>query len=106
MDEKLENLLKKELSGDFPASLDEEKLHRVVGEKVRELIERDFRQLVNILYQIDVNEQRLKRLLKENEGKDTAAIIAALIIERQREKIKSRREAKHFDNPNDTEEKW
>lgn len=70
------------------------------------LIEKEFQQLVNVLYQIDVNERKLKYLLQENVGEDAAVIIADLIIARQLEKIDSRK-AYGLDNglPSD-EEKW
>lgn len=98
--------LQKELSLELHDLLNEKELQLRVQEKVNELIEHDFGKLVNILYRIDVSEQKLKQLLQSNGDKDAAAIIASLIIERQMEKIKSRHDTKHFDNPDDTEDKW
>ena len=40
---------------------------------------------------IDVDEARLKKLLKDNAGEDAGMIIARLIIERQLQKIVTRR---------------
>lgn len=98
--------LQKELSLELYDRLNEKELQLRVQEKVNELIVHDFGKLVNILYRIDVSEQKLKQLLQSNGDKDAAAIIAGLIIERQMEKIKSRHDTKHFDNTDDTEEKW
>jgi hypothetical protein len=98
--------LQNELSLELYDRLNEKELQLRVQEKVNELIVHDFGKLVNILYRIDVSEQKLKQVLQSNDNKDAAAIIAGLIIERQIEKIKSRRDTKHFDNTDDTEEKW
>ena len=98
--------LQKELSLELYDQLNEKELQLRVQEKVNELIEHDFGKLVNILYRIDVSDQKLKQLLESNDDKDAAAIIAGLIIERQMEKIKSRHDTRHFDNTNDTEDKW
>jgi uncharacterized protein YtpQ (UPF0354 family) len=43
-----------------------------------------------------VDESRLKDLLKTNDGEDAGKIIARLIIERQRQKVQTR---KVFSNP-------
>lgn len=72
---------------------------------INDLINHDFQKLVNILYRVDVNEKKLKQLLKENPGSDAGRIIAELIIERQIQKIKSRRENKKQNDISD-EEKW
>jgi hypothetical protein len=57
---------------------------------INELINNDFNALVQILYRIDVDEKKLKQLLKESKDSDTASIIADLIVERQLQKIKSK----------------
>ena len=98
--------LQKELSIELYDQINEKELQLRVQEKVNELIEHDFGKLVNILYRIDVSEQKLKHLLQSNGDKDAAAIISRLIVERQIEKIKSRHGTKHFDDPDDTEERW
>jgi hypothetical protein len=69
------------------------------------LLDKDFERLVFLLYRMDVNEDKLKRLLKENEGRDAGIIIADLMIERQLQKIKSREE--HLPKEDiDDEERW
>lgn len=73
--------------------------------KVNDLINNDFTQLVSLLYKVDVNEAKLKRLLKENDT-NAGDIIAELIIERQLQKIKSRRESRRDNNDFTEEEKW
>ncbi|MCL1672898.1 hypothetical protein SAMN05421866_2356 [Chryseobacterium oranimense] len=55
------------------------------------LIQSDFNRLLNILYRIDVSEEKVKRALAENQNKVPAGqVIAKLLIERETEKIKLR----------------
>lgn len=58
---------------------------------INHLIQKDFQKLVSVLYKIDVDEEKLKRILKENPGKDAAELIAHLIIERELQKIETRK---------------
>lgn len=74
--------------------------------RINHLINADFSKLVQILYRIDVNETKLKRLLKENDTANAADIIAALVVERQLQKITSRRESRRDENNFDEAEKW
>jgi len=81
-----------------------EQLKNKLTEKISDLIDRDFNQLVNLLYRIDVDEDLLKKLLKENATAEAAGIIAVLIIERQLQKIRIGKEERQ-DNFG-SEEKW
>ncbi len=74
--------------------------------QINELIKNDFNQLVQILYRLDVNETKLKQVLNNNPNEDAGKIIAALIIERQLQKTKSREEFSKKNNPLSDEEKW
>lgn len=69
------------------------------------LILADFDKLIQFLYRIDINENKLKFLLRERVGDDAALIIADLVIERQLQKLESR---KIFlqPPPDDEEERW
>ena len=73
---------------------------------INELINKDFDALVQLLYRIDVSEKKIRAVLDQNMETDSAGILADLIIERQLQKIESR---KHFSNrssPESDEEKW
>jgi len=72
---------------------------------INELINYDFEKLIHLLYRIDVSEQKLKSFLA-NQQANAGNIIAALIIERQLQKIKTREQFKHQDNSFDEEEHW
>jgi hypothetical protein len=57
---------------------------------INDLIEKDFARLVQILYRLDVSEDKLKSVLLEHPTGDAGNMIAVLIMERiaQREKAK------------------
>jgi hypothetical protein len=60
-------------------------------DEVTFLIDRNFEHMLRVLYLIDVNEMKVRRLIQENEGENAAEIIADLILERQSEKVRSRK---------------
>ena len=68
-----------------------EDLRNWLIEQITDLIDRNFEQLLRILYLIDVDEMKVRRLIAENEGKDAPSVIADLILERQATKIRSRK---------------
>ena len=69
------------------------------------LIEKDFNKLLAILYRLDINETKLRQHILENREADAGKTIAGLIIERQLEKLKSRRQSKS-DADIAEDEKW
>jgi hypothetical protein len=84
----------------------EEELRQKLVVLVNELINKDFHALVQLLYRIDVYEKKIRLYLDKNTDEDSAAIIADLIIERQLEKMESRKKfSQNKDQPSD-EEKW
>ena len=72
---------------------------------INDLINHDFDALIQILYRIDVNEAKLKSVLRENPGQDAASLLADAIIDRQLEKIRLR-EKSHRSQKNDDENSW
>ena len=75
-------------------------------EKINYLIVHDFNKLIYILYRADINEEKLNKLLAENKKENPGKIIAALFIQRQLEKIKSREENNLKNNTMSEEERW
>ena len=59
---------------------------------VNELLNTDFHALIQLLYRIDVDEEKLKQLMEVHKGIDPASIIADLIIARQLQKIATRQQ--------------
>lgn len=66
--------------------------------KINELITQDFDQLIRILYRLDISEQKLRDTLKKYEHDDAGYIIAQLIIERELQKMDSRKKYKRNEN--------
>lgn len=75
-----------------------ERLKMLLSEKLRELIDFEFEKFVNILYRIDVNEEKVKSILAESPIKEATDRIAELIIERQHQKLITR---KKYSKPGD-----
>ncbi len=73
---------------------------------LNELITKDFHSLIQLLYRIDVSEKKIRTFLDQNTERDSATILANLIIERQLEKAESRKRFSNKNNPTDDEEKW
>ena len=104
-EEQLIDFLKNDLQIDLASKISFEKIKENLTVHINHLINNDFDQLIYLLYKVDVNESKLKRLLKENS--DAASVISDLIIERQLQKIKTRKEFRSANkNENSDEEKW
>ncbi len=86
------------------STLDE--IRRSLATHITHLINNDFNQLVSLLYRIDVSENKLKHLLRRQEGQDSGQLIADLIIERQLQKIRSRKESRKSDPDTGGDERW
>ena len=88
-------------------TLSAEELKSILTSEINRLINQDFEKLVYYLYRIDVNEQKMRKLLDQSEGENAASLIAGLVIERQLQKIKSRQQFSRRDHTNiDENEKW
>ena len=79
---------------------------QVLADRINELVNTQFQKLVSILYRMDVSETKLKQLLSDNPGTDAGLIIADLMIERQKEKIRSRQQFSKRDENISDDEKW
>ncbi len=79
---------------------------QILSDRINVLINNDFNRLVSILYRMDLSETKLKQLLKENSNTDAGLIIAELMIERQEEKIRSRKQFNKRDENISDDEKW
>jgi hypothetical protein len=106
-EELLKIYLQKELSIEAKAGFSINELTEKLAEYINGLINNNFQQLIGLLYKIDVNETKLRSVLKEKQDENAGKVIAQLIIERQMQKIKSRQEFQRKDDSiiND-EEKW
>ena len=102
----LVKLVNKEMAIQLPEQISMEEIQEKLSAHINRLIQQNFEQLINLLYRIDVSEPKIKSLLQLQPGTNTGDIIADLIIERQLQKIRSRRQFK-TNNDNFTDEgKW
>ncbi|MCW3120145.1 MAG: hypothetical protein JWM28_4227 [Chitinophagaceae bacterium] len=108
MEEKQELIqtLNVDFSINLPDGTGMDQLHATLSQYINHLIVHNFTQLVNLLYRLDVNEKKLQQWLLENTAEDAGKIIADLIIERQLQKIRSRKQYKQQDDSIGEDEKW
>ena len=89
----------------IPAGLTYQQLLALLSKHIDLLLKDDFSKLIQILYRLDVSEDKLRYVLQQNKGEMASPIIAGLIVERQLQKIESRRHFKKDDHIPD-DEKW
>jgi hypothetical protein len=102
----LKNYLEQELALDIPAHCSFGELKEKLSRHINQLVEHDFEKLVRLLYRIDVNEAKLKHILREHPNENAGNLIAELIIERQIQKINTREQFKPKQSGGVDEEKW
>jgi hypothetical protein len=90
----------------IPANSNFEKLHQFLSQYVHQLIATDLHKLLNLLYRIDVSEEKLNDMLVKNDKAGAGSIIADLIIERQLQKIKTRQQFRKEVNDIDEKERF
>jgi hypothetical protein len=105
-DNTLIEILNNQLDTNFPETIPKQLLVEKLSIFIDDLIQNNFQKLVAILYKIDVSEKKLKQLLQESEGVNAAGIISTLIIERQQQKIESRKKFSPRPGNDEEEEKW
>ena len=93
------------INDSFSLQTTENDFMQVLADKINDLILHDFNKLISALYRADISEKKLNALLAENKNEDAGKLIAALFIERQSEKIKSRQEHRR-DHNIDEEDRW
>ena len=97
--------LKTELAIPLPQDESIDKLRVILSTYINELIDKNFQRLVNLLYRLDVSENKLKQMLNDSKS-DAGLIIADLIIERQSQKIIAKKQFQQKPGNIDEEEKW
>lgn len=65
-------------------------IQRVLAEKIKGMMENNFEKLQNILYRIDLDQQKVHEMYLESANGDFPYSLAKLIIDRQLAKIKTR----------------
>jgi hypothetical protein len=105
MDKELQYYLQQTFQ--LPGTVNEmQEAENFLAEKINGLIKDNFDHLIYILYRVDVNEAKLKQVLKDNPQEDAGQIIARLLIERQQQKILLRKQFTKKEEDINEEEKW
>ena len=86
------HIINKQIDTNLTENISRHELQQKLTVFINYLILNDFQKLISILYKVDVDEKKLKRILKENAGTDAGEIIANLIIEREIQKIETRKQ--------------
>lgn len=72
---------------------------------IDDLIQNNFAKLVQLLYRLDVNEEKVRTLINKESDKPAANLIAQLIMQRQLQKMQLRKSSNKTNNiPED--ERW
>lgn len=100
------NSLNKDWALQLNVRMSEDELVQTLGIHINDMILHNFSQLITALYRIDVSEQKIRQTLRENPQAEAGRIIAHLVIERQKQKIKTREQFSPRDNDIDENEKW
>lgn len=89
----------------LPDTVSYEQLQDLLAQRLETLISHHFEHFVFLLYRIDVPENQIRSILDTDAGAGAYHKIAALLIERQLQKIKSR-EMYKTPPPENEEESW
>jgi hypothetical protein len=73
--------------------LDEVTLHQALTNRIAQMLDIETDLLFSTLYRLDVLEYKIKAVLAGNTGENIPAGLARLVIERQKEKMKTRKSA-------------
>jgi hypothetical protein len=77
-----------------------------LSDYIQGLIDRDFNSLLQLLYRLDVSEEKLRSSLNENPEANPGDIIAQLIMERIAQRDKAKAEMKTDNSNIPEEERW
>lgn len=81
-----------QLRQDFElASTNQTDIRKLLTQKIEELLQHDLSKLMNILYRIDVSEEKVKTAFQQQEFFQIAAQLSDLVIQRQQQKMKYRK---------------
>jgi hypothetical protein len=87
-------------------SLSGEILRQTMAVHINDMILHQFDRLVQLLYRMDVSESKLKEMLQVQAGTDAGYLIAGLVLEREQQKIASRRQFTQQRNNDSEAETW
>ena len=92
VENELIQLINTQIDTDISENVSMQTLREMVIRYINDLILHDFQKLVRLLYKVDVNENKLKQIFKKETEKGAAEIIANMIIEREIQKLETRKQ--------------
>lgn len=87
------------------APAENEELLKELEAYLNHLLLQDFPGLVQLLYQVDVPEKKVKAALQDHPNEDAGVILAHLLLRRQREKGETKKSFR-FPADDSAEERW
>ncbi|MDX1476642.1 MAG: hypothetical protein R3301_03015 [Saprospiraceae bacterium] len=85
---------------DASAAPDEEEVIRLLAERIRHMLDRETDLLFSTLYRLDVYESKINQVL-QSPVQDPATGLARLVLERQKQKLRTREEYGGLHNVDD-----
>lgn len=85
---------------------DENALLSWLATRINDLILHHFEKLLFLLYRIDIEEDKVKKMLSDRKNENAGWIIAELILQRQKEKLAWREKFKNYKPEGLEEEMW
>lgn len=83
-----------------------QQIREKLAEHIRFLLNKDFNQLIYILYRVDVPEQKVTEMLHNHPEQDAGSMIAGLILERTLQKVHTRQQFSNSGRNIPDDEKW
>lgn len=85
---------------------EQEEVRKKLSVYLNHLLVNDFSSLVQILYRVDVSEEKLKSVLAANKEADAGDLLAEVIMQRQKQKAATRQSFDTGREPLEDEEGW
>lgn len=98
--------INKDFSLELNRNLSEDELASLLAAHINDMILHDLPKLIQLLYRVDISEKKIKQTLADNKNYEAGMIIARIIIERQKEKAKTRASFKQDFSGNSDVERW
>ncbi|HVX50534.1 MAG TPA: hypothetical protein VHB48_10260 [Chitinophagaceae bacterium] len=105
-EELLQNEIVQYAGGDIAVVSSAEVFLQNLSVYINGLIGNNFSKLIYLLYRLDISEKKLKEILAEQPQTDAGLLIAKMIIDRQQQKIVSRKKYSQPGSSISDEEKW
>jgi hypothetical protein len=81
----------------LPSSPTEEDLLRLLADQIAELISFNLELLLSTLYRLDISEEKVNHALSPHCSEPANVALARLVLQRQRQRVRSKREYKQPD---------